>query len=69
MNDNPKRLILVTGATGHIGGLRNENIVRDPVARRLFPGINTVSYSFHALIFSGMIREISRRAETTTHKN
>jgi uncharacterized protein YbjT (DUF2867 family) len=26
-------------------------------------------YPFHALIFSGMIREISRRAETTTHKN
>ncbi|MCX6867843.1 MAG: SDR family oxidoreductase [Verrucomicrobia bacterium] len=27
-----------------IEGLRNENIVRDPVARRLFPGINPVSY-------------------------
>jgi hypothetical protein len=26
-------------------------------------------YPIHALIFSGMIREISRRAETTTHKN
>jgi uncharacterized protein YbjT (DUF2867 family) len=27
-----------------IEGLRNENIVRDPVASRLFPGINPVSY-------------------------
>lgn len=26
-------------------------------------------YPFHALIFSGMIREITRRAEITTHKN
>lgn len=36
--------ILVTGATGYIGGLRSEVIVHDPGAQALFK-INLISYT------------------------